>query len=460
MKYKGRVFIVDDDETIAAMLERVLKKEDYEVRKSHDPKGVVESVKSWAPDIVLLDITLPGMSGMEVLKALKQDEVDAQVIMLTADDSAESAVKAMKLGAIDYITKPFIIDEVKLILGGAMETRSLRKEVDYLRQISSEFIERDLVGHSAALEMTKEKIAKLVDAHVSNILITGESGTGKEVVARYIHHLMSANVDRYFPFIAVNCTALSETLIESELFGYEKGAFTDAKNMKRGLFEIAQDGILLLDEIGDMKLDLQSKLLRVLEERTIRRIGGKEDIPIDVTVITTTNRDLEQAVEKGDFRMDLFYRLYVFALYLPPLRERKEDIMELTNHYLRMFATKYNKKPIEGFSQEAEKYLLNYQWPGNVRELRNVIEKIVVLETTDQIKPEHLPREIVAPKASAVREERGGFVLPEEGVSLEDVEKSLIQQALEKASYNRTKAAKLLNITYDTFRYQLKKYGL
>jgi transcriptional regulator with PAS, ATPase and Fis domain len=297
------------------------------------------------------------------------------------------------------------------------------------------------------------------EARVSNILITGESGTGKEIVARHIHHLM--HPAGYAPFVSINCAALPESLLESELFGYQKGAFTDAKSDKKGLFEIADGGTILLDEIGDMKPSLQSKLLRVLEERAVRRIGGKHEITIDTVVITTTNRNLADAVEKGEFRRDLFFRLSTFYLHIVPLNERREDIPLLARHFLSHFATRYNKKAIKGFSPEAEELMMSYNWPGNVRELKNLVERIVVLENTEIIQSKHLPMWLTehsittSPLSSNDR-----FVLPDSGVSLEEVEKNLIMQALGKAKNNKAHAARLLNISYDTLRYQLKKYGI
>jgi two-component system, NtrC family, response regulator AtoC len=261
------------------------------------------------------------------------------------------------------------------------------------------------------------------------------------------------------PFIAVNCSALPDTLLESELFGYEKGAFTDARKSKKGLFEVANGGTLLLDEMGEMKLSLQSKLLRALEERSVRRIGGQEEIPIDVTVIATTNRDISEAVEKGEFRMDLYYRLNAFAITVPPLRVRKEDIMFLAKHFLASFGKEYNKL-VDGFSAEAEHLMLSYKWPGNVRELKNVIRGIVVLQNTKLVLPEHLPAEIARPATSRTGGASDKFLLPEQGMSLDDLEKDLIIQALEMTGHNKTKSAKLLHVSYDSFRYQLKKFGL
>jgi transcriptional regulator with PAS, ATPase and Fis domain len=311
----------------------------------------------------------------------------------------------------------------------------------------------------------KEKINKMAQARVSTILITGESGTGKEVVARYIHNLMFGT-DYSFrsPFVSINCAAMPETLLESELFGHEKGSFTDAKTSKKGLFEQAKGGTILLDEIGDMKLDLQTKLLRVLEERTIRRVGGKWELPIEVTAIATSNRNMAEAVENGDFRRDLFFRLSAFYLHVLPLRERKEDIPLLANYFLSHFSKQYNKKTIRGFSPEAEKLLIDSDWPGNVRELKNLVERLVVLENTEYITVEHLPKWVfeqpMTMASGKTTEDADGFRLPERGTSLAEVERKLIEQALDKTGGNQVRAAGLLDITRDALRHRMKKYGL
>jgi DNA-binding NtrC family response regulator len=460
MKRLGKIYLVDDDELIVSMLLRALEKEGYEVRSETRGEDLVEKIRLWHPDVILLDINLPGRSGMDTLSDLKNTGLDMEVVMLTADDTAETAVRAMKIGAWDYLTKPFNMDEVKIVVGNALKNVKLTKELEYLRKVSSSLFEEDFLGASNSRRALKEKIGKMAEAHVSSILITGESGVGKEVIARNIHQMMhGAASGSSLPFIAVNCSALPENLLESELFGYEKGSFTDARGRKKGLFEVADGGTLLLDEIGEMKLSLQSKLLRVLEERAVRRIGGQEEIHVSVTVIATTNRNLKEAVERGDFRMDLYYRLNAFSILVPPLRERIEDITILARHFLAAFSKEYNKT-IEGFSTEAEKLLEIYQWPGNVRELKNVVRGMVVLQNTQVIMPEHLPVEIsgLATNKEPTRAER--FVLPEEGISLDEFEKELIIQAMEREGHNKTRAARLLHISYDSFRYQLKKFGL
>lgn len=468
MRQKGRIFLLDDDELIVSMLTRTLKKEGYAVHPETGTDDVVNKIREFSPDVVLLDVTLPGRSGIDILREIKSEGVNTQVIMLTADDTAETAVKAIKLGAVDYLTKPFNIDEVKIVINKTLEKEKLQEEVNYLRKAYSGFIEKDIIGESKAIKNLESRIKKIAEARVSTILITGESGTGKELVARHIHFLMyEVDSSVYAPFVSISCAAIPEHLIESELFGYQKGSFTDAKTDKKGLFELASGGSVLLDEIGEMKKDLQSKLLRVLEERKIRRIGGKEEISIDTTIIATTNKNLLEAVEKGEFRKDLFFRLSNFYLHVVPLRERKDDVPLLSSYFLSFFSTRYNKKNIRGFSPEAEKFMISYSWPGNIRELKNLVERFVVLENEEIIDVKHLPKWLTEEgitkghfRESHAWPSDNRFILPESGISLEDVEKNLIQQALEKANNNKTRAAKLLNISYDTLRYQLKKFGL
>jgi DNA-binding NtrC family response regulator len=461
MKARGKIFLLDDDELIVSMLERALKGDGYDVRAESDPEGVLDRIREFFPDVVLLDINLPGRSGIDILGEIVAQGVRTQVVMLTSDDSAETAVKAMKVGAADYLTKPFNLDEVKIVVGNILEKGNLRDEVAYLRKVSSGLAHREIIGKTDAIHKLKTRCEKLAAAGVPMVLVTGESGTGKEVVARHIHDLMHRNDTYGFaPFVGINCAALPEPLIESELFGHEKGAFTDAKAEKRGIFEQAYGGSILLDEIGEMRQNLQSKLLRVLEERKVRRIGGRQDISVAATVFATTNRNLEEAVEKGDFRVDLYYRLNAFSIHLPPLRERREDIPLLARHFLRDYTERYKKMALKDISPEAEEMLVSYRWPGNCRELRNVIERIVVLENDEIVQPEHLPAEILHRKERAAAKPTPGLTIPDTGLSLAEVERSLIIQALEKAGQNKTLAAKLLGITYDSLRYQVKKFGL
>ena len=463
MKRKRKVFMLDDDELIVSMLARALRKAGYEVLAHTDSGGVLEKIRAFSPEVVLLDIRMPGRDGIDVLREIMESRIDTQVVMLTADDTAETAVLAMKLGAADYLTKPFNTDEVKIVLEKVIEKETLKQEVLYLRKAYTDFVEKDIVGESEPMRHLLAQAEKIARARVSNILITGESGTGKELVARFIHDLMFKDAgEGQAPFITVNCAAMPESLLESELFGHEKGSFTDAKSDKKGLFELAAGGSILLDEIGEMHPGLQSKLLRVLEDRTVRRIGGKGEVPVEVTVIATTNKNLSEAVKKGDFRKDLFFRLSPFYLHIVPLRERKEDVPMLARHFLRQFADRYNNRSVQSFSPAAESILMESDWPGNVRELKNLVERIVVLENTEVIGPEHIPAWISGRSMSEepLPTSGNGFEIPDSGIDLEELEKGLIRQALEKADSNKTLAAKLLNMSYDSFRYQVKKFGL
>lgn len=461
MKNKGRIFLVDDDELIVSTLSRALRNIGYDVATATRAEGIVSKIKSWLPVVVLLDIRLAGRNGINVLKEIIRDELPAQVVMLTADGTAETAVNAMKLGAADYITKPFDIDEVKIVLENIIEKEKLKQEVVYLRKVQSEVFEKEIIGRSPALQKIKSKIEKMGDASISTILITGESGTGKELFARYAHRLIRQKREEGFsPFVKVNCAALPENLLESELFGHLKGSFTDAREDKKGLFELGNGGSILLDEIGDMQQSLQGKLLRVLEERKVRPIGSGEEVPIDVTVIATTNVDIAEAVAKGNFRMDLFYRLNAFYLHVPPLRERQEDILLLAEYYLSYYAARSNQKTKKSFSPEAAQLMQAHSWPGNIRELRNLVERLVVLEPEEMILPRHLSQSLTAQSDALHPLSNGMFRLPADGISLEAVERDLIEQALERSNYNKTQAAKLLQISYDTLRYQVKKFKL
>jgi DNA-binding NtrC family response regulator len=462
VRSNGKVFLVDDDDQIVLMLARTLRKDGYEVEtESRNFDRIVDRIKAWGADVVLLDIKLGERSGLDVLEELMNRKSSAEVIMLTSDDNVETGVRCMKLGASDYLTKPFNIDEVTIVISHIIEKGKLKNEVEYLRGVYSGLFRGDIIGESETMRELREKVAKITSAKVPTILITGESGTGKEMVARHIHREIHGEPGAgCVPFIAVNCTALPESLLESELFGHEKGAFTDAKAEKKGIFELAHTGTILLDEIGDMKPSLQSKLLRVLEERSIRRIGGQEEITIDVTVIATTNRNLSEAIAAGDFRNDLFYRLNVFSLHMPPLRDRQDDSLILSDHFISHFSEKYKKAKVKGFSPLAKKVIRGYAWPGNVRELKNMIERIVVLENIEVITPEHLPKEMSCCPVDKVLSEEQRYQLPDGGVSLEEVEKDLIFQALQKSHHNKNQAAKLLRISYDSVRYHMKKFGI
>jgi DNA-binding NtrC family response regulator len=461
MRVQTRILVVDDDELIVTMITRALRKEGYDVRSDDSAARVVDTIRGWLPSIVFLDIRMPERSGIDILEEIVHERIETNVIMLTADDTAETAVKAMKLGAADYITKPFTIDEIIIVARNIVAKESLSREVDYLRKVTEDRFGRHIIGTSEIIRGLKAEVEKIAHAHVSSILITGESGTGKELVARYLHQVMFGQASsQTVPFIGVNCAALTETLLESELFGHERGAFTDAKAEKKGVFELANGGIILLDEIGEMDPRLQAKLLRVLEERMIRRIGGREDIPVEVTVVATTNRNLAEAEARGEFRKDLFFRLSNFYLHVPPLRERREDIPVLADHFLTYFATRYNKKTIKRFDPEVVEIMKTYDWPGNIRELRNLVERIVVLENAEEIKRNHLPAWILGQTQPRNGAGEGAFQLPLEGLSLDTLEKDLISQALDRTHHNKAQAAKLLGLTYDALRYQVKKFGL
>ena len=359
MKINGRIFLLDDDELIVTMLSRALRNEGFETHVQTSSDDIIKKMEAWHPNVILLDINLgEDRNGLDILAEIKANELDVQVVMLTGDDTAESAIKAMKIGAADYLTKPFNIDEVIMVVKGALEKVKLNDEVRYLRKSRMDYAHHEMVGESQVLKDLIENAKKIATAGVPTILITGESGTGKEVLARYMHYWMHQERGENpedVPYIAVNCTALPDNLIESELFGHTKGAFTDARMDKKGMFELADGGTILLDEIGDMRADLQSTFLRVLENRKIRRLGGTVDLLVDVNVIATTNRDLKEAVAVKDFREDLFFRLSTFSMHLPPLRSRREDISLLARYFLENFKQKYAKKDLEGFTSEAEK---------------------------------------------------------------------------------------------------------
>jgi len=377
------------------------------------------------------------------------------VLLITAYGSIDTAIQAIRLGAYDYITKPFDLETIVLSVNNALEASRLKKEVTYFR--SQENVRSGLhriIGQSPAMREVRQRVEQIAQSEASTVLLEGESGTGKDLVARTIH---TASARAGQPFIEVNCAALPETLIESELFGHEPGAFTDAKTRKTGLLELAHRGTVYLDEIGDMNPTLQSKLLAVIENKRFRRVGGVRDLSVDVRFIAATNRDLAATVQMGHFRKDLFYRLNVFSITLPPLRERLSDLPLLIDFLLGELRKEFKKK-IVGLSPEAHRVLARYHWPGNVRELRNVLERALILCEGENIEPEHLPPELIAPLSSP---QPAGFLfkLPPQGIPLETVERDLIRQALEICGGNQIRAAKLLSISRDVLRYRLKKFG-
>jgi DNA-binding NtrC family response regulator len=448
-----KILVVDDEAATRRLMEQTLKKQGYEVLLASNGDEGLRAVADENPDLVILDIMLPGMDGIEVLQRIREVNKDTVVIMATAMDDLKVAVRAMRLGAYDYINKPFHIDDLVLSVNKAMETSRLRREVATLKEERSrEFGIEKIIGVSPHIQGILAMVKKISESEATTVLIQGESGTGKELIAKAIHY-ESSRSER--PFMAINCSAVPETLLESELMGHEKGAFTDAKAMRKGIFELADGGTVFLDEIGDMPLAMQTKLLRILEERSFRRIGGTKDIMVDVRVVSATNKDLAKAVEDGTFRKDLYYRLQVIPICLKPLRERRDDIIPLVRHFINYYNTKFHKS-MKDISRDAEKRILEYAWPGNVRELKNVVERVMLLGEGDALTAEHLPVEITSWSKT------GGafaFKLPPEGVLLEEVEREFLKQALEMTSYNQTRAAKKLGIGVDALRYRMKKFG-
>jgi two-component system response regulator AtoC len=389
------------------------------------------------------------MDGIEVLRALKSRHAETSVIIITGFGQIQSAVEAMKAGATDYLEKPFEhLDKLKLAVARALEEVRARREIQRLHRLQEkEYRVDQLIGESEGTRRLRELISKLARSEAATILIHGESGTGKELVARGLHYESSR---RDFPFMEVNCAAITETLFESELFGHEKGAFTDAKAAKKGLMELADRGTLFLDEVSEMSLNSQAKFLRVLQERVLRRVGGTRDIKVDLRIIAATNRALETRVKDGQFREDLFYRLNVIPIHIPPLRERRDDIVPLARHFVLDANTRFHKS-IKGFAPDAERLMLGYQWPGNVRELRNLIERLVILGSSDFIEPPHLPAQFAAQLRQPVVTEPSG----DEPKTLAEVERAYIGQIMQRVESNKSKAAKILGISRQTLRKKL-----
>lgn len=458
---KGKILVVDDERFITSSITQHLGKEGYDLVKAESGEQGIEVFKEEDPDVVLLDINLPGIDGIKTLETLKKSNQDTIVIMMTAFGDIGSAVSSIKLGAYDFLEKPFDLDKLSILIKKAFETASLKKEVHYLREEKYEqYSFSKILGQSAAHKKMLALAQKIADSDASVTLIQGESGTGKSLLARAIHY-HSARANK--PFVEVTCTAIPETLIESELFGFEKGAFTDAKTSKKGLFELADGGTVYLDEIGDMKASTQAKFLKVIEDKIFRRLGSLKDMKVDVRIIATTNRNLKEEVKEKNFREDLYYRLNVIPVEVPPLRSRPEDIIPIANYYINNLSKEF-KKNISGISKEAEELLVNYHWPGNVRELKNVIERVFILEKDGPILPEHLPIEVTQSKGKPDTPEdadrSADFKLPENGISIEEAEKSFIIQAIELTGNNQTKAAKMLGLSRDALRYRLRKFGL
>jgi two-component system response regulator AtoC len=455
---KAKILVVDDEHLIRWTLEQHLGDEGYEVYTAEDGEKALQMVTDLMPNLVLLDNQLPGIQGIEVLGRIKEIDKDIIVIMITAHGLLETAVKAMKLGAYDYISKPFNLDEITLTINKALETVSLREEVKLLKeQQKTAFRSYNIIGKSRAIQGVLDMIQKIAQSDASTVLIQGESGTGKELVARAVH-ANSSRADK--AFMAINCAALPENLLESELLGHEKGAFTDAKAQKKGLLELADGGSVFLDEIGDMPYPMQAKLLRILEDKTFRRVGGVKDIQVDVRIISATNQEIKSLMLENKFRKDLYYRLQVVPIYLPPLRERKEDILPLARHFIETFNLEFRKN-VKEISEKAREFLIRYDWPGNVRELKNVIERAMILNSEDILLLEHLPVELVGGMLPAASPAASSTInIPTEGMSLEKVEEELVKQALAAAGGNQSKAADMLGVQRDAFRRRMKKFGL
>ncbi|MFQ5883229.1 MAG: sigma-54-dependent transcriptional regulator [Candidatus Methylomirabilales bacterium] len=457
------VLIIEDEKVLSEAMR------DYLVRHGYEPTVVgsgevgLERMRESEMDLVLLDYKLPGMDGLETLRHLKQIAPGAEVVLLTAYGSVKTAVEAMRAGAFDYLTKPVDLEEVVLVLGKAWNHARLKRELRYWQDAGRKGDPRDrIVGDSEATRQLRTQVERLgtlerEQGGAPSILITGETGTGKGLVARAIHDL-SPRADR--PFVEVNCAAIPATLLESEIFGYERGAFTDARAAKPGLFESADGGTLFFDEIGAMSLELQVKILKVIEEKSVRRLGGLRPRVVDVRIIAATNSDLEEATRNGGFRPDLLYRLKVLTLALPPLRERPEDILPLARHYLAQAARQYRRPKY--LYVDAEAQLLGYPWPGNVRELANVLERIVLLHEGEEIRGDDLGLKGVPGRGGTVEVERGGVRVDfsKGGVSFAEIERTLIVEALKEAGGRRRRAAELLDISLETLRYRLEKHGL
>ena len=455
---KDKILVADDEQSMREFLEIMFKREGYLVSLAPNGEEVLKLAEKEIFDLVLLDIRMPRLDGISVLKKLKAISPETIVIMITAYASADTAIKAMKEGAYDYITKPFKVEEIKLIIKNALEKKNLQQENILLKQVVRDRYHFDnIIGQSSKMLALYDLLEKVAPTK-TNILITGESGTGKELVAKAIHY-NSPRKDK--PFVTLNCGAIPELLIESELFGHMKGAFTDAIATKKGLFELADEGTIFLDEISELPLLMQVKLLRVLQDKEFKRVGGTEDIRVDVRIISATNKDLEEGVREKRFREDLFYRLNVIQIKIPPLREKREDIPLLTTHFLKKYSEELNKN-MSTISPEALRILLNYHYPGNVRELQNIIERAVALESTQELTAQNLSSYL--DEQLPLKKRPLDLEIPNEGIDLEkmveDLERTLLLKALEKTKGIKKKAADLLHINFRSMRYRLEKYRL
>jgi two-component system response regulator PilR (NtrC family) len=456
---KARILVVDDEESIREFLDIMLRKEGYEVTVAEDGQKALDVLKKKAFDLVISDMQMPNLTGLELLKAVKDQYPDMLFMMITAFATAETAVEAMKLGAYDYLTKPFKIDEVRIVIANALRSKNLEVENRSLKkELKLEYSFQSLVGNSEPMHRIYE-LCRRVSQTPTNVLVTGESGTGKEMVAKAIHYNGPLK-DK--PFVTINCGAIPESLMESEMFGHKKGSFTGAVADKSGLFEVADGGSLFLDEVGELPLTIQVKLLRAIQERVIRRVGATDDTKVEVRIIAATNRDLEDMVKKGGFRQDLYYRLNVINIKTPSLRERAEDIPLLANHFLKKYNDRLSKS-ISGISAEAMDMLKRYDYPGNVRELENIIERTVALEGGSTILPESLPPFVNTPNGRKMASSNE-IQVTSDGLDLDrvmgQIEKELLIKAIHAAGGIKKKAAKLLNITFRSMRYRVEKYSL
>jgi len=458
---KETILVVDDERLVRWSLQQKLEQWGYHVSLAEDGTAALARAQLDNPDLITLDVKLPDMTGIQVLSELRKRNIHVPVVVITAFGVVDDAVRSLKLGAYDFIEKPINFEKLENALRNALETRRLRTEVARSYEIQrSEWNLDQFIGVSAHVRDVVELIRKLAASEASTILIQGESGTGKDLVAHAIHY---ESARRDHPFYAINCAAIPENLMESELFGHEKGAFTDARTQKKGMFEVADGGTLFLDEISEMNLGMQAKLLRVLEGHSFRRVGGVKNISVDIRVIVASNRNLEEAVRTSRFRQDLYFRLAIIPVALLPLRDHKADIPPLLNHFIRYYNEKFHKN-IQGLTKEAEELLMNYDWPGNIRELRNAIERVMILAEGNRVAAKYLPIRIseggVLPVPMSDDTDDGRIRLPQGGISLYEVERELIRQALEQSRGNKTTAAKLLHVTRDTLRYKVKKYRL
>lgn len=445
---KGKILVVDDEKSMREILEIFLRNEGYAVSIANNGEAAIAEVKKDIYDLIITDMKMPKVSGLELLKSVKQITPHIVVVIVTAFGTTESAVEAMKLGAYDYIQKPFQMDNIRLVVKNALEKQKLQKDVSILKEQLKIPSLANIIGESTAMKELFATISKSAASN-ANVLVLGESGTGKELVAKAIHNI-SSRKDNHF--VTVNCAAIPEGLLESELFGYMKGAFTGASSNKQGLFELANDGTLFLDEIGEMPMSLQAKLLRVIEGGTFRRVGGVSDIKVDVRIVAATNKNLSERVETGQFREDLYFRLNVLSLKIPPLRERRDDIPLLVKHFLKKYAGES-----KSFSQEAIATLQQYHWKGNVRELENIIERVLLLSNEYVIGDESLPEEIRSHTDTRPIRLSGGIDIDK---LMEETEKAYLLKALEETNGIKTEAAKLLKLTFRSFRHKLKKYGI